>query len=65
MLITIRRPCLLRIFGWGWYNGNPRRRQDYPSYVTASFGLWWHWFRQGVQYGAPDENMIRHSEIEI
>jgi len=65
LLITIRSRWLLRILGWGTYKGKPREPADYPSYVTASIGLWWHWFRQGVQHGAPDENMIRHSKIEV
>jgi len=47
MIITIRNPFILRLF-WG-------KRQSYPSYVTASHGLWFHWFK---------ENILRRNKIE-
>lgn len=35
MLITVRKPWLLRLFGW--------KQVDLPVYVIASHRLWWRW----------------------
>ena len=44
MLITIKSRRLLNFFGWDMYDGKPR--VIYPSYVTASFKLWWQWRKE-------------------
>lgn len=63
MLFTIRRPWLLRVFGWGNFNGKPRANDEMPSYVTADHKLWWRWLRQGV--GGPPMNESKLSEQKI
>lgn len=63
MLFTIRRPWLLRFFGWGTFNGKPRTDDEMPNYVTAGHKLWWHWLRQGV--GGPEPNETELSKHKI
>ena len=65
MLITIRRRWLLRLFGWGHYNGQQRQPHEYPDHVTASHLLWWHWLRQGVGGPPLNESALSHHKIEI
>jgi hypothetical protein len=61
MLITIRRRWLLRLFGWGTYCGQRRAPGEYPSYVTASHKLWWHWLTHGVRSNTfRDSNLSSH-----
>lgn len=55
MLITIRNPRVLAIFGW----------KTFPSYVTASHKLWWHWWRHGVKTGFPGEAALSKHKIEL
>lgn len=65
MLITIRRRWLLRLFGWGLYNGQPRKPDEYPDYVTANIKLWWFWLRHGIHAGKMDESALRNHVIEL
>lgn len=63
MLITIRRPWLLRLFGWR-YDVDGKPRTEWPSYVTASFWLWWFWLRRGANPVRLNEEALRH-KIEL
>ncbi len=56
-LITIRAPWLLRVFGWGTYDGKPRT--TYPRYVTAHWRLWLFWLAAFQKAQQPFGRKIR------
>lgn len=64
MLITIRRPWLLRVFGWR-YDGDGKSRTEWPSYVTASLRLWLHWLRNSVGTNRMREDALRGHIINL
>lgn len=65
MLITIRSRWLLRLFGWRLYIGQPRKPDEYPSRVTASHKLWWHWLTHGVASGSFREGKLENHVIDL